>query len=329
VQYRKLGRSEVEVSTVAMGCWAIVGDATWGPQEEADSVAAIEAALDAGITFFDTAEGYGDGYSEELLGRVLAGRRQRVVIASKVSPANLRAPDVKAACEASLKRLRTDYVDLYQIHWPNPDVPIEETLGALAELKAEGKIRLVGCSNFGPRDLSELLASGRAEVDQLAYSLLWRAIEHEIQPLCVAHGVSILAYSPLAQGLLTGKFRTADEVPEGRARTRHFSSRRPGTRHGEPGAEKETFQAVEAVRAISREIARPMAEVALAWLLSRPAVASVLAGARNADQVRINAAAADLELCPDVLKRLTDATEGLKKRFGANADMWQSVPRIR
>ena len=329
MQYGTLGRSDVEVSAVAMGCWAIVGDSTWGPQDEKDSVAAVETALEVGITFFDTAEEYGDGDSEQLLGRVLGGRRDEVVIASKVSPSNLRPDDVKAACERSLRRLQTDCIDLYQIHWPNWDVPVEQTLGAMEELKAKGKIRLIGCSNFGPEDLTDLLAHGRAEVDQVAYNMLFRAVEFEIQPLCVEHEVSILPYSPIAQGLLTGKFASADEVPDGRARTRHFSSARPRTRHGEPGAEKETFEAIGAVRNVSEQIGAPMAQVALAWLLSQPTVPSVLAGARNADQVRTNAGAADLELSEDVLEHLSRAADPLKQRLGSHADIWQGTGRIR
>jgi len=329
MRYNTLGSTDIRVSIVAMGCWSIAGGQTWGPQEESDSVAAIEASLEAGVNFFDTAEGYGDGYSEELLGRVLAGRRQHVVIATKVSPSHLRPADLKAACERSLRRLRTDYVDLYQIHWPSREVPVAETASALLELREQGKVRAIGCSNFGVGDLDELLRHADVVTDQLPYSLLWRAIEFEIQPLCVERGVGILPYSPLAQGLLTGKFRSPDEVPEGRARTRLFSGRRPRARHGESGAEEETFQALESLRAICQELGLPMAQVALAWLLSRPGVCSVLAGARNARQARANAAAGDLELPADALDRLTAATEALKQRLGPNPDMWQSEGRLR
>lgn len=329
MQYRTLGRTDLKVSVVAMGCWPIVGDATWGAQDEKDSIAALESALGEGINFFDAAETYGNGYSEELLGRVFADRRREVVIASKVSRANLRPANLKAACEGSLRRLGTDYIDLYQVHWPNWDVPIADTLGALEELKAEGKIRVVGGSNFGPRDLADLLAHGRVEVNQLPYSLLWRTLEHQVQPLCVQNQVSIITYCPLAQGLLAGKFASADDVPEGRARTRLFSGDRPQARHQEPGAEKETFQAIDGIREISKEVRAPMAQVALAWLLSRPAVASVLAGARNPDQIRMNAGAADLKLSEDVVERLARISDPLKQRFGTNIDMWQSESRLR
>jgi len=329
MQYRRLGRTDITVSAVAMGCWAIVGDSTWGPQDERDSIAAIHAALDEGINFFDTAEMYGDGYSEQLLGRALADRREEAVIVSKVSPNHLEPNALKEACESSLRRLRTDYLDLYLIHWPNWDIPVERSLGAMAELKRQGKIRAAGVSNFGRQDLTELLQKGRAEANQLPYSLLFRAVEFEIQQVCADNDISILCYCPLAQGLLTGKFASPDEVPEGRARTRLFSRDRPQSRHSEPGAEKETFEAIERIRDISEELGTAMADVALAWLLHQPAVTAVVAGARNADQVRMNARAGELELSQEMLERLAEATESLKARLGRNPDMWQTEPRMR
>lgn len=176
MRYRKLGQTDIIVSVIAMGCWPIVGDFTWGPQDEADSIATIHAALDAGINFFDTAEMYGNGYSEELLGRALAGRRHEVVIASKVGSEHLAADQVIRAGEGSLRRLRTDYIDLYQIHWPSRTVPLAETMAALERLRQQGKVRAIGVSNFGLGDLGDLLAIGRPETNQLPYSLLWRAI---------------------------------------------------------------------------------------------------------------------------------------------------------
>jgi len=329
MEYRKIGQSNLKVSVISMGCWAIAGDSTWGPQKESDAINAIYAALDAGINFFDTAEIYGDGYSEELLGRTLTKRRKEVIIATKVSPHHLRPKDLIKSCENSLRRLKTDYIDLYYIHWPNREIPIEETLSTMEKLKREGKIRVLGCSNFGKIDLTELLKKGRVEADQLPYSLLWRVIENEIQPLCIKNNIAITCYSPLAQGLLTGKFNSPDEVPEGRARTRHFSSNRPQARHKEAGAEKETFEVLGEIKKICKKINIPMAQVSLAWLLSRRGVASIIAGARNPEQVKINAKTADLTLPQEILEKLTLITEDLKNKLGNNPDMWQSDSRIR
>jgi aryl-alcohol dehydrogenase-like predicted oxidoreductase len=322
MKYRKLGRTDIDVSVVAMGCWAIAGGWTWGPQDEADSIATIHAALDAGVNFFDTAEGYGRGYSEEVLGRALKGRRHEAVIATKVSKGHLAPDDVIEACEGSLRRLQTDVIDLYQIHWPSREVPISETFPALEKLREQGKVRAVGMSNFGVGDLTDLLAVGHCQTDQLPYSLLWRAIEYEILPKCVEEDIGILCYSPLMQGLLTGKYGSPDEVPEGRARSRHFSKDRPRVRHGEPGCEPETFAAIERIRQISESVGESMAQVSLAWLLAQPGVNAVLAGARKPHQIEETAQAADLTLAPETIEALTEATEEVKRLLGTSPDIW-------
>jgi len=245
MQYRKLGKTDIEVSTVAFGCWAIVGGFNWGYQNERDSLNALRAAYEAGVTFFDTAEGYGNGRSEQLLSKALLNFRNEIIIATKVSPHHFAEKALIAACERSLRNLHTDRIDLYQLHWADRNIPIENTLNVLEKLKKEGMIRSYGVSNFGPHDISECLAANYpVSSNQLAYNLLFRAIEYEIQPLCTQEGVSILCYSPLRQGLLTGKFVTVGDVPEDRTRTRHFSCRHPYAYHGEDGAEAETFAAV-------------------------------------------------------------------------------------
>src|SRR5688572_12606421 len=185
MRYTFLPGTDIRVSVIAMGCWALAGDMTWGDQSEADSIAAVRAALDAGITFFDTAPGYGDGLSERRLGKGLAGLRERAVIATKVGPDAMRGPDLVASVERSLGYLGTDYVDLLQIHWPSRDVPLTETWAALERLREQGKTRAIGVSNFGALDLSDALALGaRPVTNQLPYSLLSRAVEFEIQPEC-------------------------------------------------------------------------------------------------------------------------------------------------
>ncbi len=329
MRYCKLGKTDLSVSVIAMGCWALAGDATWGPQEEAESIATVHAALDTGVNFFDTAEGYGGGDSESVLGRALLGRRHEAVIATKVSRANLSALEVQQACEHSLRRLQTDYIDLYQIHWPSRSVPLAETIEALERLRQQGKVRAVGVCNFGVQDLSAVLEIGWVETNQLPYSLLWRAIEYEIQQKCVDEGVGILCYSTLAQGLLTGKFSSPSEVPEGRARIRLFSTDRPQARHGEPGCEEEVFAAIEKIHAICDEIGQSMAHVALAWLVPQPGVTAVIAGARRPAQIRQTAQAVDLVLSPEIVGQLVEATEEVKLASGPNPDMWQSTSRFR
>lgn len=329
MKYQKLGKTDIRVSQICLGCWAIAGDKVWGPQKDSDSIRAIQMAIDEGINFFDTAEAYGEGHSEEVLGRALSSRRKEVVIGTKVSPENLSQQKLIRACEASLSRLRTNYIDLYHIHYANPEVPISETLETLQKLQDEGKIRTIGVANFGPQNLQELLTYGWVEVNQLPYSLLWRAIEYEIIPFCRENEIGITCYSPLAQGLLTGKFSSAEEVPKGRARTRHFSGRRSMARHGEEGVEVETFSAVEVIPSLSKQAGISMTEMALGWLLTRKGVTSVIVGARNPEQVRQNARAAKVKLSSDIVTKLTNITEELKQKLGSNADMYQSESRIR
>lgn len=331
MQFRQLGNTDIEVSAIAMGCWAIVGGLNWGHQDKQDSLMALRAAYDAGITFFDTAEMYGDGYSEQLIAEALTSVRDKIVIASKVSPQHFAPADLREACERSLKNLKTDYLDLYQLHWPNRSVPIEDSIAELNKLKAEGKIRSYGVSNFGPEDLAHSLdANHEISSNQLAYSLLFRAIEYDIAPICAANDISILCYSPLLHGLLTGKFKSIDEIPEDRARTRHFNSFVwPQARHGEAGVETEMMEVITGLRAIAKTDGHSMANVALAWLLQQKAVTSVIMGGRNADQVRRNAAAANTALSSDVLAALNALSRPLKEKMGPNADMWQGVSRIR
>jgi myo-inositol catabolism protein IolS len=329
VDYRPLGQTNLKVSTVSMGGMGIAG--MWGPQDDADTRAALRAAVEEGINFFDTAEGYAGGRSEQLLGQTLKGQRHEVIIASKVLPEHLSAPELTAACERSLKNLGTDYLDLFYIHWPNPQVPMAESAAALVALRNCGKIRHIAVSNFGPQDFSDFLQLARPEANQLPYSLLWRAVEYQVEGLCQSHQVSIVAYSPLMHGLLTGKYFSADELGEGRTRSRLFRKDRPGSRHGEDGHEELTFAVLARLRKICADAGLKMEEAAVAWLLERPGVSSVIVGARNAKQARSAAAMNELKLDPAVSLALTAATDELKAVMGPTLDMWQapSVSRIR
>jgi len=316
----------IKVSKVCLGTWNITGDSTWGYQDEKDSIETIKTALDCGINFFDTAEMYGDGYSEKLLGRILSPIRNRVVIASKTVKAKYN--EVINACENSLKRLKTDYIDIYYIHWPSREVSFEETARAMEKLKKDGKIKVLAVSNFGVSDLTEILKFYTVKLNQLAYNLLFRAIEYEILPFCIEKGISIACYSPLSEGLLTGKFTSANEVPVGRARTRHFSKERPMSQHREDGAEEETFQTIEKIREISEQLNISMVCLSLSYLLHKKGVEVVVAGARKSSQVKENASVIDISLSEDIIKKLDKVTEKLKEKLGKNPDMWRSVSRI-
>jgi len=324
MRYTVLPGTEIRVSVIAMGCWALAGDATWGEQSEADSVAATRAALDVGINFFDTAPGYGDGLSERRLGKGLQGLRERAVVATKVGPDAMRPEQLVASVERSLGHLGMDHVDLLQIHWPSREVPFADSWGALERLREQGKARALGVSNFGPLDLAELTRLGVPATNQVPYSLLSRAIEYELRPACLRQQVGILCYSPLLWGLLAGKYASADEVPPGRARSRHFSSSRPQTRHTEAGCERETFEALARIRALAARLELPMSDLAVAWLLHQPGVTGVLAGIRQPEQALANAQAADVRLDAATLAELDAATAAVKAALGSNPDLWQS-----
>lgn len=328
MDYVHLSNGDIKVSKYALGCWALSGNMTWGNQKFDDSVKAVKKAFSLGINFFDTAEVYGDGGSEEVLGRVIKDFREDIILASKVARDNLKPEDVKNSCEKSLQRLNTDYLDIYYIHWPNPQIPISETLGAIEDLKREGKIRAIGCSNFGKNDLVEVLGFADIIANQLPYNLLWRAIEYEIKPVCLDKNIDIIAYSPLAQGLLTGKYKRPAEVPEGRARTRHFSRERPKARHNEEGFEKETFDTIDKIREISREAGVDMIHLALNWILEQKGVSNVIVGARTPAQIEENVKALKVEISEDIFDKLDQVTTDLKNKLGKNPDFWQTDSRF-
>jgi myo-inositol catabolism protein IolS len=329
MEYYTLGNTGISVSKIALGCWGFAGGSMWGQQEESDSISTVAAALDAGINFFETAQGYGDGHSEVVLGKALVGRREQAVIATKIHPVEASNKGIEAACEQSLRRLQTDYIDLLQPHWPIRTIPAEETVQAFTRLRQAGKIRAFGVSNYGLQDLNEILQYSAIVSNQLPYSLLFRAIEYELQPLCIQAQVGILCYSTLLHGLLTGRFHTPADVPEGRARTRHFSSNRQQTRHSEPGCEMDVFAAIEAIERIASDINQPMSLVSVAWVLHQPGVASALVGARKPEQISQIAAAADLRLTPQTIRKLKSTTELVKQTLGPNPDIWMSESRFR
>lgn len=340
MEVRRCGSTGPSLPVLGVGCWSFGGGSYWGAQDQRDVDGVVAAAIDLGCAFFDTAEGYNEGRSEEALGRALAGRRGRAIVASKISPDHCTRVLVRRHLEATLARLGTDYLDLYLVHWPIPqrsDRPADpaaggaaepaslaQALAAMDELRREGKILHAGVSNFGVRQIAEAAGLGFSVVaNELPYSLLSRAIEWEVLPACERLGIGILGYMPLMQGLLSGRYRSADELPPSRTRTRHFRGDRPGVRHGEPGRERETFRAIDAIRTIAEREGMPMERLAIAWSVSRPTIACTIAGARNAAQLEANARAAELRLAPDLMAELDAATDELKNALGRSVDLFQ------
>ena len=302
----------------------------WGERDEKQSVQTVHAAIDAGINFFDTAEKYGDGLSEEILGKALSGKRRRAVVATKVAQTNLSRVKLMKACECSLIRLRTDYIDLYQIHWPSSEgVSLAETCAALNTLRDQGKIRFCSVCNFGVNDLTELSNYGSFETNQIPYSLLWRAIEYGTIQKTRELGYGIIVYSTLMHGLLSGKYGSADEVPEERIVSRHFHKGRPGIKHGQNGFEALTFRTIAQIRSIGRAAGLSLPELALAWVLHQEGVTSVLAGVTHPDQASQNARIAEIRISSDILANLSSVTDELKQALGPDADIWQYPGRIK
>jgi aryl-alcohol dehydrogenase-like predicted oxidoreductase len=307
VDLHAVGRSGLKVSALGLGC-----NNFGGRLDEQGSVAVVHACLEAGVTFFDTADIYGEGRSEEILGRALGDRRDEVVVATKFSGgegpylAGASRKVVMAACERSLRRLGTDYIDLYYQHFPDPETPVTETLGALDDLVRAGKVRYVATSNFAGWQIAEAEHVARANgwsrpvASQSEWSLLRRGIEAEVVPACAAYGIGVVPYFPLASGLLTGKYQRGEPPPE-------------GTRLGNSAlfaswATTAVFDIVERLDTMAKQHGRSLLELAVGWLAAQPTVPSVLVGATKPEQVVKNARAVAVRLSADELAAVSAAT---------------------
>jgi aryl-alcohol dehydrogenase-like predicted oxidoreductase len=343
---RACGQSGLHLPVLGLGTWAFGGGSYWGPQDQTDVDEVVGRALDHGINYFDTAEMYNAGASETSLGTALKGRRDRALIGSKISPSNTRTAILRNRCEGSLRRLGTDRIDLYMVHWPihtnsirhftdDPDLiahppSVQEAFATLQALQQEGKIRYIGVSNFGVRQLEEVRALGvQLTVNELPYNLLMRGIEEEIAPYCREHGIGIIGYMTLMQGVLAGDFASFDALSPMRTRTRHFSSHRAESRHGEGGCEAETWLALERIRQIAQSESLPVADLAIAWALHNQDISCVLAGCRTLAQLEKNARSVCTRLSPNTIRQLNAATEPVLRLLGPNPDYYQGLANTR
>jgi aryl-alcohol dehydrogenase-like predicted oxidoreductase len=326
IEPRRLGNSDVLVTRVIFGAWA-VGGWMWGGNDEADSIAAIQASIDHGVTTIDTAAVYGQGYGEEVVGKAIHGRRDKVQIATKCGMTwdleggsdPWKAPDrlgheitirrnaspktIPIECERSLQRLGVDVIDLYQVHWPDTSTPVEDTMAALVKLKDQGKIRAIGVSNYDATWIKKAAAAGPLASLQPPYSVVQRKIEKEILPTCRELGIGVIVYSPLERGLLTGSVGPDRVFPPGDHRATH--------KFFTPENRKRVAESLELVKPISEKHGVSLAQMVINWTIQEPGITAALVGARNAEQAEHNAKALTFQLSPEEcaqIRKAFDAT---------------------
>jgi aryl-alcohol dehydrogenase-like predicted oxidoreductase len=311
MQKKRLGNSDMELTPVGVGAWAMGGGGwafAWGAQDDNESIAAIHEALDRGVNWIDTAAVYGLGHSEEVVAKALAGMSSRPYVFTKCGRVwgtdrqigkSLKADSIRRECEASLKRLKVDVIDLYQIHWPEPDEDVEEGWQAVQQLKQEGKIRWAGVSNFSVEQMKRAAAFGPITSLQPPYSLVRREIEPEVLPYCEEQNIGVLAYSPMASGLLTGAM-TRERLA---ALPADDWRREKNKQYQEPLLTR-NLKLVELLREIGRPHGKTPGEVAVAWVLRHPAVTGAIVGARRPGQLPELVAAVDLMLSATEVLRI-------------------------
>ncbi len=293
METRQLGADGPQVPVICLGAWPLGGGMGEIPDRQA--IDTIHASIDAGGTFIDTAEGYRT--SESVLGKALKGHRDQVFLATKLT-GSLSAEHMASSIENSLRSLGTDYVDLYQLHSPRPQYPIEETMAGLLKLRDEGKIRYIGVSNFSAAQHAEAVEYGPIHSSQPRYNMFWRGPEKEILPTCLERGVGVIVHSPLAKGMLTGKYRPGHVFDSDDERT--------GKQEFESEPFRQAFPIVEKLVEWAADHGRDGAQLAIAWTLAHPAVTSSIVGAKTAEQALDNIAAADWRLSSDALAEIED-----------------------
>ena len=342
----KLGRSDVEVSAMTVGCWPFGGGEYWGEQSQKDVDDVVHAALYLGVNTFDTAEMYNGGESERSLGKALKGYRGKAVVISKISPSNCH--NVRKHCVESLQRLGMDYLDVYMLHWPVNKLAVEhftsdkriiaapptveEAYAQLDALKKEGLIRSIGMSNFGRTQMEEVVRTGvQVDVNEMSYNIVSRAIEAEIAPYCLENRISIIGSMGLQQGLLAGVYNAPEDVPPHQAHSRHYPDFRGGgtSRHGEPGAEKELFEVVGMLREIAANLNIHIAQLAIAWILKKPFMASTLVGSRNISELKMNVEACLLEISDETEALVDKISQPVLDILGNNPDYYEHSSKSR
>jgi aryl-alcohol dehydrogenase-like predicted oxidoreductase len=311
MQKRKLGWTDLEITTIGLGMWAAGGAGwkfSWGPQDDNDSIKAVHEAIDEGINWIDTAAVYGMGHSEEVVGKAIKGKRNKVIIATKCERrwsadgseifGVLKRESILKECEDSLKRLQVDSIDMYQMHWPQPEADIEEGWSAMQELVKQGKVRYTGVSNFSSDQMKKITAIAKPASLQPPFSMLRRGIETDQLPYCVENNIGVVAYSPMGKGLLTGKV-TKEFV----ASLPDSDHRKKDTQFNEPELSKINAM-LEKLKPIASDLKLTLSQLALAWVINKPGITSAIAGARKPGQILETAIAGGVVLREDVINRI-------------------------
>jgi aryl-alcohol dehydrogenase-like predicted oxidoreductase len=303
---------------LALGCW-VFGGTQWAGQEDADSVAVMEGALERGMNHFDTAQGYGRGRSESVVGAFLKDRgvRETVYLATKRA-ASSDVDAYVAAIDESLERLKTDYIDLLYIHWPRKGADLARLLEALEKVRSQGKIKAIGVSNFSVEQMEEASKAGTIDAHQTCYNLVWRYPEHDIIPYCREHGIAVVTYSSIAQGILTGKFPKEPSFKEGdhRSRTVMF----------EPEVWPHVYEGVEQLKGIASDAGRSLTHLAIQWVAAQPGVTSILVGARNASQMEDNATALADPVDATVIDRMSEIGDEVMRHVPDAGNIFRHYP---
>jgi len=312
-----LGRTDIQVARICLGCWAM-GGSGWANVDDERSVATVQAALDAEINFIDTAEAYGMGHSEEVIGRAIVGKRKEVIIATKPLWNRATPQELERTLGDSLKRIGTDYIDLYQIHWPHPRVPIEKSVEIMSKLKERGKIRAIGVSNFDLPLMERAVKVAKIDSLQSPFNILWREIDSEIIPFCREHRISLLSYSSIGQGLLTGKYRNREAIPD---------ITRKGNMLFKEGVFEEALKVADTVIELAGKYHKTPAQVAINWVLCTEGIDCALVGARTPQQITENAGAAGWRLTREDFGILSTKGREVYNLLPPNSTMWNWRPR--